>query len=83
MKQPYVLEKEITPRGSLIRPRRSPRVDRMKTCITVTLTEVYLDALDRLVEKGVYVSQQSAIRDALRYLLRFQRMEPFSQKEDA
>ena len=55
----------------------------MKTCITVTLTEVYLDALDRLVEKGVYVSQQSAIRDALRYLLRFQRMEPFSQKEDA
>ena len=30
MKRPYILEKEITPRGWLIRPRRSLRDDGMK-----------------------------------------------------
>jgi len=43
----------------------------------VTLTTAYVDALDRLKEEGVYLDHQDGIRDALRRLFRFHRIEPF------
>jgi len=48
-----------------------------RTRITVTLTRVYLEALDRLVDEGIYLEYQVAIRDALRRLFRHHGMEPF------
>jgi len=46
----------------------------------VTLTVPYLEALDRLVEEGLYIDHQDALRDALRSLFRFQGIEPFTDK---
>ena len=48
-----------------------------KIRIGVTLTKVYVDALDSLVEKGIYLEYQVAIRDALRRLFRHHGLEPF------
>ena len=48
--------------------------------ISLTLTEVYLDALDQLVEEGLYMEQQDAIRDALRRLFRHHEIDPFTDK---
>jgi len=47
---------------------------------SVTLTNAYVGALDRLVEVGIYLDYQDAIRDALRKLFQFHGMEPFSEK---
>ncbi|GAH35557.1 unnamed protein product [marine sediment metagenome] len=46
--------------------------------ITLTLTKVYVDALDRLVEEGLYMEHQVAIRDALRHLFQFHGIESFA-----
>jgi len=43
----------------------------------VTLTSPYLEALDQLVEEGLYLEHQSVIRDALRHFFRHQKIEPF------
>jgi len=51
-----------------------------KKRISVTLTSVFVDALDQLVEEGIYMEQQGAIRDALRRLFQFHRIEPFGEK---
>jgi len=51
-----------------------------KKRISVTLTSVFVDALDQLVEEGIYLEQQAAIRDALRRLFQFHRIEPFGEK---
>jgi len=48
-----------------------------KNRFSVTLTTAYVDALDRLKEEGVYLDHQDGIRDALRQLFRFHRIEPF------
>jgi len=48
-----------------------------KTRISVTLTRPYLDALDRLVTEGVYLSRGEAILEALRPHLRRLKIEPF------
>lgn len=48
-----------------------------KRRFSVTLTKPYIDALDRLVEKGLYLEHQTAIRDALRRLFQFHGMKPF------
>jgi Arc/MetJ-type ribon-helix-helix transcriptional regulator len=48
-----------------------------KTRISVTLTRPYLDALNRLVTEGVYLSKGEIILEALRRLLRQQGIEPF------
>ncbi len=48
--------------------------------VTLTLTKVYVDALDRLVEKGIYLEHQAAIRAALRPLFQFHGIEPFTDK---
>ena len=51
-----------------------------KKRFSVTLTRPYKEALDHLVEKGVYIDHQDAIRDALRRLFRFHGIEPFTDK---
>ena len=45
--------------------------------ISVTLTGPYLEALDRLVQEGVYADSAEAVRDALRRLFRHYGIEPF------
>lgn len=53
----------------------------VKKRVCVTLTEPYLDALDRLVQKGVYVDRAELIKDALRRLFRHYGIEPFVAEE--
>ena len=45
--------------------------------LDVTMTQDYIDALDRLVEEGLYLDRGEIIRDALRNLLRQHGIEPF------
>jgi len=49
----------------------------IKKRISVTLTEPYLDALDQLVEEGIYMDHQAAIIEALRLFFRHHKIEPF------
>jgi len=49
----------------------------VKRRVSLTLTRVYVEALDQLVEEGIYLEHQVAIRAALRLLFRFHRIEPF------
>ena len=51
-------------------------VDKKKR-FSVTLTGTYIEALDRLVEEGLYIDHQATIRDALRQLFRFHKIKPF------
>ena len=44
---------------------------------SLTLTKAYVEALDQLVERGIYLEHQVAIRGALRRLFRYHRIEPF------
>ncbi len=55
----------------------SMRPKNVKRRLSLTLTKVYVEALDRLVEEGIYLEHQVAIRAALRLLFRFHRIEPF------
>ena len=48
----------------------------------VTMTKSYVDALDYLVDEGVYLSRGEAILDALRRLFDKYEIEPFSLKAD-
>lgn len=52
-----------------------------KIRVSVTLTKPYLDALDRLVEAGIYLGRGEAIMEALRDLLREYGLAPFSSRE--
>ncbi len=52
-----------------------------KTRINVTLTRLYLDALDCFVEEGIYLSKAEIILEALRRLLRSYGMGPFRPRE--
>ncbi len=45
--------------------------------LDVTMTQAYIDALDRLVEEGLYLDRGEIILEALRGLLREQGIEPF------
>ncbi len=49
-----------------------------KKRIFLTLTKIYVDALDQLVERGIYLGHNVAIRDALRHLFTRHKIEPFS-----
>lgn len=51
--------------------------NKSKTRISVTITKPYLDALDRLVEEGIYLSKGDIILEALRNLLKQKRIDPF------
>ena len=44
---------------------------------SLTVTNVYVEALDQLVDEGIYLEHQVAIRDAMRRLFRYHRIEPF------
>ncbi len=48
-----------------------------KERVSVTLMKSYLDALDQLVEMGIYLEHQVAIRDALRLLMSNHGIPPF------
>jgi len=52
-----------------------------KKRVSVTLTNSYLEALDQLVEEGIYLEHQVAIRDAMRLLFRHHNIAPFAKKE--
>ncbi len=52
----------------------------VKRRISLTLTRVYVEALDHLVEEGIYMEPQVAIRAAMRRLFQFHGIEPFSEK---
>jgi len=43
----------------------------------VTLNKLYRDAIDKLIEEGLYMDKQAVIKDALRLLFRLYRIEPF------
>jgi len=51
--------------------------DMVKKRFGVTLTGPFLEALNHLVEEGIYKDHQSGIRDALRRLFYFHGIEPF------
>lgn len=51
-----------------------------KIRVSVTMTKPYLDALDNLVEKGIYLGRGDAILEALRSLFRDYGIEPFATK---
>jgi len=48
--------------------------------VDLIVTEPYIRALARLVEEGIYLNRQASIRDALRRLFRFYKIEPFGEK---
>ncbi len=48
-----------------------------KTRVSVTLTRPYLDALDRLITEGIYLSHGEAVLEGLRILLRRHGLDPF------
>lgn len=51
-----------------------------KKRLGLTLTSIYVEALDQLVEKGLYTEPQEAIREALRSLFHSYGIEPFLRK---
>jgi len=51
--------------------------DNSKERTFVTLRKIYRDAIDQLVEKGIYMDRQVVIRAALRLLFRVHKIEPF------
>jgi len=51
-----------------------------KTRLSVTVTGLYVDRLDCLVEMGIYLDPQDAIRDSLRRTFRAYGLEPFTDK---
>jgi len=50
---------------------------KFKRRLSLTLTRIYVEALDQLVDEGIYMEHQVAIRDALRLLFRHHKIEPF------
>ena len=48
-----------------------------KMRIGLTLTKVYVEALDGLVEEGLYLERQDAIRDSLRRFFQFHGIKSF------
>ena len=52
----------------------------VKKRFSVTLTTAYVEALDDLVEKGLYMDHQDGIRGALRRLFRHHGIDPFSSQ---
>ena len=51
-----------------------------RTRVGVTLTKLYLDALDYLVGEGIYTSRGDAIMEALRLLFGTHGIAPFYPK---
>lgn len=53
-----------------------------KTRVSVTMTKAYVEALDHLVEKGLYLGRGDIILEALRLLFRRHGIEPFKVVEE-
>ena len=53
----------------------------VKKRVCVTLTKPYFDAMEGLVQEGVYVDRAEIIKDALRRLFRHYGIEPFGAEE--
>jgi len=53
----------------------------VKTRVSVTMTKPYVDALDNLVEHGVYMTRGDTILDALRHFFREKGIELPYHKE--
>lgn len=51
--------------------------NKSKTRVSVTMTKPYLNALDRLVEEGIYLTRGDAVLEALRIFLSEKGIEPF------
>ena len=51
-----------------------------KKPFSVTLTRPYIECLNHLVEEGIYMEHQEAMREALRRLFQFYGLEPFTDK---
>ena len=59
-------------------PTLSEKADKKR--FSVTLTKAYVEALDNLVEKGLYLDHQDGIRGSLRRLFRHHGIEPFQSE---
>ena len=53
-----------------------------KTRISVTVTTPYVEALDSLVEAGLYVSRGEAAKDALRRIFHHHGVKPFIPEDE-
>jgi len=53
-----------------------------KTRVSVTMTQPYIDALDNLVEEGLYLCRGEAILESLRTFLKRKGIEPFSLEHE-
>lgn len=53
----------------------------VKKRVCASLTKPYLDALEGLIQKGVYVDRAEVIKDALRRLFRHYGIEAFGVEE--
>jgi len=52
-----------------------------KSRVSVTLTRPYLDALDHLVEEGIYLSKGEVVLEGLRLIFRRHGLGPFRLHE--
>lgn len=57
-------------------PLKEGEVEKIR--VSVTLTQVYLDAVDRLVDEGIYRGRGEVVMEALRDLFRKQEITPFT-----
>ncbi|MBA7643600.1 hypothetical protein ES703_51331 [subsurface metagenome] len=65
-----------TRRKSATKPRPKKTImEKKKQRFSVTLTGAYIDRLNLLVEKGLYLDHQDAVRDALRRLFQHHGMK--------
>ncbi|GAH86927.1 unnamed protein product [marine sediment metagenome] len=60
--------------------KRKEGMSKNRKRFSVTLTTAYVEAMEGLVDVGVYLDLQDVFRDALRQLFRSHRIEPFLQK---
>lgn len=51
-----------------------------KIRISLTLVKANVETLDQLVEDGIYMSRQTAIRAGMRLLFRHHKLEPFTAR---
>ena len=61
--------------------KETPSEHAIRTRIGVTITKPYLDALNHLLEKGIYLSKGEIVLEALRILLGRHGIAPFCLEE--
>ena len=53
-----------------------------KQRISVTMTQAYVEVLERLVEEGLYLNRGQIVREGLRYVFRGYGLDPFRFSEE-